>query len=188
MKRLTYATLILSQCILLIGCGVVFPTGPMNYAPSNSTNFAVTTSGTSSSNSMTNSSNYSCPGLSNVIPQLNVSTDGTGNYIVCPSKTTGDDTDILVHGKTSNSQSICVFPMQQGQSSMPSPILDSTGAPVYVCALATSGGAFLSFAQSQVPNGFNAVAIVEGGYQYSMSQCILNGLFYCPNYSYGKFR
>ena len=67
------------------------------------------------------------PITSNILPQLNLTANGSGNYTICPSNLSGDLSDILVNGNTGStssssstsstiSQTICMFPAQDNGS------------------------------------------------------------------------
>ncbi len=138
---------------------------------------------------------YRCPTLSNVVPQstgtstnLNSNTTGRTNfYTVCKSATTGNQSDILVHGSTAYSRSICVFPLRSSTSGLPTAMTRSNGQPIVVCGPITKDGVLLSFPSNL---SFNTVAIVEGNDENSMSYCLRTQFMSddCPNYSMGTFR
>jgi len=186
--KLSLVFLNLVLFIIVTGCGNVFP-NRIEYAPQGSYNIPALADSSASSAATTDPENYDCPSGSNIFPQFANSSDGSEYYQVCPSNQTGNVTDILVHGKTVNTQMICIFPAQQGPSGNPTWIGDpNKGGPLYQCAPTTEDGAFFTFATGQVQGGFNAAFIVEGSNELSMKQCLMSRYSYCPSYSYGKFR
>ncbi|MEK6704842.1 MAG: hypothetical protein AABZ06_03560, partial [Bdellovibrionota bacterium] len=53
---------------------------------------------------------YNCPDKSNIVPDYDSELDGSGFYTACINK--DSQNSILIHGRTLNSNSICIFPAQ----------------------------------------------------------------------------
>jgi hypothetical protein len=177
LRRRHPQTLFLSSLALfLTGCGA--PNGYRVTAVPQSTGYTFT--GTSSDGS----SDYRCPSSPNVMPNWDRAIDGSGRYTVCPSRT--DFANILIHGKTSVSNEICVFPAQYISETniYTKPAADGTGA-MNACIQATQTGVYASFKEIN----YNAVFIVEKRNHQQMVDClILKNYNFCPEFSFGVFR
>ncbi len=127
---------------------------------------------------------YACPKESNVKPDWEWSLDGSGYYTVCPSRTVY--ADILVHGHTSLSNRICIFPVEyvDDRNIFTKPDL-ATGGPMHVCVNTADRGVYATFAGVK----YNGAFIVEAPFRDQMYACLVQkqaGL--CPRYSFGIFR
>jgi hypothetical protein len=135
----------------------------------------------------TSDGNYTCPNTANVLSNSDSSyTTSAGRYTVCSQ--TSNLANIKVHGTTMGSNTICVFPIQQVDSSHVyfKPDL-STGLPYASCATITSSSSGLEFIFAGM--SFNAVFIVDDIYKNQMQSCLANANpGACPVYSYGQFR
>ena len=184
----TIANLTVAGTVFLTGCSNVI--GPRyDRAPEDS--YMIRSSASSSglefgSNDPYSDENYNCPTSPNVVPDYDYLFDGSGQYRVCKKK--DSDSDILIHGRTSLSNSICIFPAHfvdvTTVYTRPDPM--APALPWFKCFQIAEAGIFASF-----PNtSFNAVFIVERGAEYQMRDCLKNGGNYytCPSYSFGKFR
>lgn len=127
---------------------------------------------------------YECPTSNNVIPNYDVHFNGTDYFMVCPSVKA--KSDILIHGTTYSSNTICVFPIQYNSYNNIYPFTDTTtGLPAVQCVQAATSGAFVSFPGLS----YNAVMIVEQPSEAQLSSCLSADNFYaCPFYSFGQFR
>ncbi|MEO7161888.1 MAG: hypothetical protein ABI041_03105 [Bdellovibrionia bacterium] len=182
MKNLNYiALLIISIPVSLsIGCGRINASN-INYAPANSTAF----SGFSPSNKI--AASFSCPGVPNVVPNLDETVDGSDYFTVCTSKTIGNFSDLLITGRFSSNNSLCVVPVQMLDPTHFMPKLDAQKNPVYTCSAPTADGVLVSNPSANSAS-FNSIIIVESPELNNLVRCIQNNFTNCPNYSFGKFR
>ena len=164
---------------LSVGCGQVLPKN-INYAPANS---MVPASSPSSANKI--AANFTCPGTPNALPNLDETVTGNDYFSVCTSKTAGNFSDLLITGKSSASNSLCVVPVQMQSTTQFAPKLDAKGYPIYSCSAPTADGVPVSLPSA---NSFNAVIIVEAPYLNSLLTCLEENFADCPNYSFGKIR
>lgn len=132
--------------------------------------------------------NFDCPFEDNVTPMEDWMLDGSGHFEVCPSKKNA--AEILIHGQTYASDTICVFPVEWIDSSSVFVKPDLTnGAILYKCGKATSKGTTVKFENTD----YNSVFIVESPYVQQFLKCA-EGKDVCPEtpytgyYSFGKFR
>jgi hypothetical protein len=132
---------------------------------------------------------YTCPNSPNVLPS---NTDNLGSnagkYTVCTdSQSTAN---IMLHGNTNGSSTICVFPLQYIDSTHTYFKPDtSTGLPLSTCSSVTSATSSNGVTMGFAGMSFNAVIIVDDTDQAAMQLCLANASpGGCPNYSYGKFR
>jgi hypothetical protein len=128
--------------------------------------------------------NYTCPDNPNVVPDYDWYHDGSEQFTVCPKNTS--IYDILVHGKTHSSDTICVYPTQviDSQHVYVKPDV-TTGLPLSVCIKIADTGVYANFDQIN----FNAAFIVEQPDDAAMRTCLYQGNYTnCPRYSFGKFR
>ena len=184
MKKMKIISLLICSIpmILSVGCGQVYSPN-LNYAPLNS----LVTTNYSPLNSVV-AAQFSCPGLPNVVPNVDQTSDGSDYFTVCTSKTAGDFSDILVTGKFSSSNSLCAVPVQMLDPTHFKPKLDAEGNAVYTCSAPTAEGAQISLPSAN-SSSFNAVIIVESHELNNLISCLANDAFLnCPNYSFGKFR
>ncbi len=134
---------------------------------------------------------FTCPTAANVLPSGSASsTVGLNDqYTVCTD--TASTAQILVHGQTSASSIVCVFPAQVIDAAhiYTKPDL-TTGLPWYQCVdtsqlpTSTTGASF-----TFTGIAFNAAFIVEGPDVQTMQRCLYtNAPGACPAYSYGEFR
>ncbi len=165
--------------VLSVGCGRVFP-GNMDFAPANS---LVTNNSTS--NQIT--AKYSCPGVPNVHPNMEITLDGSDHFTVCTSKTLGNFSDLLITGRFSSSNSLCAIPVQMLSSGQFKAKLDTQGNPVFSCSAPTADGVLISNPMADSAS-FNSIIIVESPDLNSLISCIANNYTDCPNYSFGKIR
>ena len=170
------------------GCGNLLPSGVI-HSPGYTVQ-SLSSKSSSSVDSFGNDSNYECDGLRTVVPQRGTSTDGSGYYSVCPSVDATQDWNILLHGKTVQSGTVCVFPSQTSFSGGISWIKDpNTGRPAFLCAPTTASGAYYNFPSlAKAKIGFNSVIVIEAPEAPQMLRCIEQNFSYCPDYSFGKFR
>jgi hypothetical protein len=137
-----------------------------------------------SSSSNTSSNAYRCPSSTNVFPDEEYALNGGGRYTVCT--TSKSAANILVHGTTSRSNRVCIYPAQviDEQHVYVKPDT-STGLPWHQCSEISDLGVPASF-----PNiNYNAVFIVEGPDESAMTSCLMGGNYFaCPEYSFGQFR
>lgn len=127
---------------------------------------------------------YSCPEDPNVIPDY-ADIDDTGNFTVCRHR--NNAAQILVHGTTRVSSTLCIYPVEIVDEShvFTKPDLSQGGAPTFQCIGATEKGVYANFQQMS----YNAVFIVEGPDRARMSACLVRGDYMtCPRFSYGRFR
>jgi hypothetical protein len=152
----------------------------LNSAPSSS--YAPGAMGT---NSYTDpNAGYNCPGSPNVTPDSDTNLDGTDYFTVCTSKTADDN--LLVHGSTEHSGTICVIPVMGSDDQNMQPVADPSSHQLLMqCVSASSSGASVSFSSAQ----FNGVLIVESQDANGMISCMYSGDYNtCPNYSFGMIR
>lgn len=173
-----FKTLIATLALLLTGCGQVYRNSlPQSLLGSYSVN-------NPSSSFTINSNQFACPSSPNVLPDYDSRLDGTGRYTVCA--TPSSKSRILVHGKTTSSKQICIYPAQviDQKHVYVKPDL-STNLPWNQCSEIIDGGVTAQFDSIE----FNAVFIVEEPDQAQMTSCLIGGNYYsCPTYSFGKFR
>ena len=183
MKKINYISLLITSilAVLSIGCGRAFPTN-INYAPANSIVSPYTYLGNNSA------ANFSCPGLPNVIPNMDQTVDGSNYFTVCTSKIAGNFSDLLITGNFSASNSLCVVPVQMLDSSHFKAKLDPQGNPSYTCSARNDDGAVLISNPMANSSSFNAVVIVESPQLNNLISCIQNNFANCPNFSFGKIR
>ncbi|OFZ21749.1 MAG: hypothetical protein A2X94_15795 [Bdellovibrionales bacterium GWB1_55_8] len=137
-----------------------------------------------SADSPTTDDGFTCPSKPNVVPDYDWSFDDSGQYTVCQKRESR--ADIKIHGTTSDSNTICIFPVQyvDDEHIYTKPDL-TTGAPLAQCIQISPAGVFANFPDIN----FNAVFIVEKPYLAQMKTCLAAGNYYgCPAYSYGVFR
>jgi hypothetical protein len=128
--------------------------------------------------------NYYCGSKANVEPDWEWSLDGAGYYTICPSKTVYSN--ILVHGQTSLTNTICIFPAEyiDDRNIFTKPDLQ-TGGPMHKCVTATDRGVYTAFAGVR----YNAAFIVESPHVEQMYACLVQrDSVTCPRYSFGIFR
>lgn len=132
---------------------------------------------------------FQCPASPNIVPAGG--TNGVGGrdaYTACPNPQL--PTALLVHGQTTVSTVVCVFPAQvsAGASQAYAEPDPSTGLPLYQCVDTSLLPDPTEGIQFQFSTTFNAVFIVEGPDATTMQQCLASGVpSACPPYSYGKF-
>jgi hypothetical protein len=182
MKKLNYISLLIISLpiSLSVGCGRINPSN-INYAPGSS----MAISNYSSINKFAD--NYSCPSSPNVVPNMNQTVDGSNNFKVCTSKIAGDFSNLLITGKFSPSNSLCVIPLQLLDPAHFTPKFDVQGNPIYACAAPTAEGVFISSPMANSAN-FNAIIVVESPELNNLVRCIKNNYTNCPNYSFGEIR
>lgn len=174
-------SLLLASAIPISGCGQVLFKSYIPETPGgkSGTVSALTT------DSPKDDPDFNCPQEPNVVPNYDWDLNGTGFFRVCESKK--DLMNILIHGKTSRSNVICIFPAEvvNQKSIFTKPDL-ITGAPLSQCVEATEEGIYAKFEGIK----FNAVFIVEKPDQLQMENCLFGGVSpLCPQYySFGKFR
>lgn len=173
--------------LFLVGCGNPLNNQPI-YGPASSLDYYSPMTAPST----TPNSSYKCSGSSTIQPQVNNLATTAGNYMICPSINSGNYSDILVHGTTINSNTICVFPAQLNSGGQVSWIRSTTdNSPIYQCIQTTTDGAYFSFPTTTgLSSGFNAAFIVEAPYQNAMKVCLQSNYAAsaCPAYSFGSFR
>jgi hypothetical protein len=181
MKSVNYISIVIVSipAVLSVGCGRIVNTH-MNYAPANS---MVTTPYSFSNKTATN---FSCPTLPNVLPSSQQTADNRDYFTVCSSKTSGNYSDLLITGNSSNTVSLCTIPVQMLDSTNYKIKLDSQGSPIYSCGAPSADGVLVSNPAANTPS-FNAVIIVESPELNNFLTCQSN-LTTCPNYSIGQFR
>lgn len=129
-------------------------------------------------------SDFSCPENPNILPDDDEKLDGTGRYSVCHNKSS--QAEILIHGEGQIGESICIYPAQviDSQHVYVKPDLQ-TGGPWHQCITIASTGVYANFASIE----YNAVFIVESTDEKQMTRCLIGGnYYYCPKYSFGRFR
>ena len=129
---------------------------------------------------------YDCPLYPNVTPDYDYDFDGSGHYTICKSRETQET--VQIQGRTSLSDTICVFPTQYVNEDnsfwKPDPY---NGGPLSTCTTVNdTEGVYLTFAGIT----FNAVFVVDKSYRMQMATCLAAGNYnLCPKYySYGRFR
>lgn len=187
MKRYFIHVTLLALMVITTGCGNVFGPGANSISVkgigNNDTSTGVDPWG--------NDNNYSCSDNYNITPNNSSYSDRTGYYSVCTALGVANYWNILVHGKTSTSDTICVFPAQEGTDGDFAWIRDpARNEPTSLCAPATASGAYFSFPTlSRAKIGFNSVMIVEAPDLESMKRCLVQHFnTQCPNFSSGRFR
>jgi hypothetical protein len=131
--------------------------------------------------------NFLCPSTANVVPDYDRDFDGSGFYRVCPS--TISPYDVLIHGRTHASDTICVIPAEYIDATHVylKPLVQG-GQPQVSClnaAQSAGAGVLATFPATR----YNAVFIVESQYKDAMMACLPGGNYlFCPPYSFGKFR
>lgn len=132
----------------------------------------------------TDSLEYHCPANPNIIPDYDYQLDGTGRYSACYHKT--EKSKILIHGKTGQNDTICIFPAQIIDSKHVYTKPDTqTGGPWHQCVSISNSGVFADFPNIE----YNGLFIVESNDELQMSRCLIGGNYYsCPTYSFGRFR
>ncbi|HAR43178.1 MAG TPA: hypothetical protein DCS07_11220 [Bdellovibrionales bacterium] len=182
MKTLWSKILMISfagTALLLGGCGNMSKPGKI-IAPAST----FSPGGIPGDLSAASSDEYVCPATPNVLADYDFEFNGSGTYTVCQSQNLEN---IEIHGKTAQSNTICVFPIQyvNEQNIYWKPEL-ATGRPLSSCITVNStAGVYATFPGIT----FNAVFIVENTDRWQMEQCLITGTYAtCPHYSYGKFR
>ena len=180
MKKINYISLLITSipAVLSVGCGRAFPSN-INYAPANSIVSPYT---------YLSGANFSCPGLPNVIPNMEQAIDGSDYFTVCTSKAIGNFSDLMITGKFSAANSLCVVPVQMLDINHFKAKLDTQGNPVYTCSARNADGAVLISNPMANSPSFNAIVIVESPHLNNLISCIQNNLANCPNFSFGKIR
>src|SRR5262249_30566162 len=125
-----------------------------------------------------------CPQSANVIPDYDTNLNGTDLFTVCTSKQ--NNYDLLIHGTTESSPTICIYPATYADATHIYYKPDvQTGGPLVTCVAAQSGGDKVSF------NGinYNYVFIVEQPYEDQMTTCLTTMSYeQCPHFSAGQIR
>jgi len=137
---------------------------------------------------------YDCPFEANVSPSYNYDVNGSRHYKVCTPLADKSVFKVLLHGRPSYGDNVCVFPIQESNPADVRGRIDPSTKKAVVRCFSTAKyhrtpdeGVELSF------DGviFNAALIVDGVDVAAMDYCLRNGLLKnpeCPRYSYGKFR
>lgn len=189
-KSKIFAIVTLSYSILaLSACGNVGSYDRTKISTNYSTQSSASggTTGNGYQNYLSEDPNYSCPLQSNVNPSYDPSVTALyDHFTACTNKY--NQTDIVVHGETSRSTTICAFPVQYVNDQQIVWIKDSTtNKPIVKCQSPESGkdGIYIRMTTSQ----YNALIIVESPDESAMSNCLSTGNRYaCPLFSFGKIR
>jgi len=165
--------------LLLSSCGVTY-VNPYNLPPADATGHTTIAAVTAPALS-TDNGQYTCPSSPNVVPSgSNVNpTNAAGtaafdNFTVC--KDTATPSQILIHGSTESSNTLCVYPV------LNQTLLYSGSSLMVQCQPITSSGVVINFGTT-----FDSVIIVESQNESAMTSCLVNGyLASCPQYSIGS--
>lgn len=126
----------------------------------------------------------------NVTPRSSSSYDGSGSYTACAI--TGQAYSVELHGETTTSETLCVFPAQYYPPDQYNDYprvawkIDSNGFPLYKCQdISNENGSLFTFNLTN----YDFVYVVELPWKDPMRTCLLQGNEYlCPNFASGKFR
>lgn len=171
--------LLIAGAVTLSGCGNNFM--PERTAPRGS----YETHSAASTGTTDPDADYICPPEyePNVKPDYDWDLDGTGYYRVCTNREA--PANLKIHGRTSTSDVICVFPAKALGGSV-KVWRDARGAAFSQCAQVSSAGAYVSLPVEMDPNAF---FIVEGPDDAKMHLCLeLGNITLCPHFSFGKLR
>lgn len=124
---------------------------------------------------------YQCPYSPNVTPDYDRYLDGSGHYNVCYHRDSREK--ILVHGRTRESDTICIYPVEIVDEQHVYVKPDAQGLPWNTCVQVADTGVHAEFAGAS----FNAVIVVERHLNQQMRECLI-GVGSCPDYSFGRFR
>jgi hypothetical protein len=174
-----FAATALGLCLASSACGVT----PQQYASKDSYNrgYSADMSGLTDPSEQ---GSFSCPVSANVTPHYDWNLDGTDFFTVCTSKDSAYD--LIIHGKTHDSSTVCVYPLQYYSSSQIVWKADAQGFPMVKCQEISGAGNGIAVTFDKT--NFNALIIVEGPDSDQMRLCLTNNNVPCPHYSYGKFR
>lgn len=174
--KIIVGTFAFTTAVVFTGCGNVMPNPAANKTKpfNSSTNFISNQTSVLSGN---------CTGKNNILPVSERYYDGSGSFEACAQPS--DHYSAILHGKTHNSDSICVFPAQTDASGNIKLLKDATGNLQFQCIKISVSNPSVKFDAAI----FNTFLIVESQDQNLMLQCLLSGTDVgCPWYSIGKFR
>ena len=178
----------LPMLVLLITPGCLSNSGSSKDSSSSVSTKSKSSSNDSSSTSSTeDSEGYNCPSEANVTPNYDWHHDGTGEFTVCQHK--DDSSNILIHGKTNVSTTICVFPTKSDDESTSIYLSSDQQSVRYQCASAKENGVYIALEDF---SSYNGVFVVESPYASQMEHCLfMNNGYLCPSaepsyYSYGS--
>ncbi len=177
----------LTLIVGLTGCGNIGPSGGRR-APEDAYSRGLTTQGFADPQSYGATACQDRP--YNVKPRSSSSYNGSGNYTACAID--GQSASVELHGETTSSDTICVFPGQyyapDQYNDYPRVVwkVDQNGFPMYKCqSISNAGGSLFTFNLTN----YDFVYVVELPWKDQMRTCLLQGNEYlCPNYASGRFR